>query len=69
MNEIVDEAIWKEKEALMFKVDFEKQYNQFDWKYIEGIMRKMGLHDKWRGWVSCLKSTTISVLVNGSLTK
>jgi hypothetical protein len=33
-------------------------------------MEKMGFHDKWRMWMSeCLKSASISVLVNGSHTK
>jgi hypothetical protein len=69
-NEIVDEAKRKKKEALLFKVDFEKAYDSVDWNYLDFVMEKMGFHEKWRSWMSeCLKSASISVLVNGSPTK
>jgi hypothetical protein len=69
-NEIVDEARRKKKEVLMFKVDFEKAYDSVDWRFLDFVMEKMGFHDKWRRWIlECLKSASISVLVNGSPTK
>ncbi|RZB41330.1 hypothetical protein D0Y65_055307 [Glycine soja] len=33
------------------------------------MMRRMGFHEKWIGWIKgCLSSTSISILVNGSPT-
>ncbi|MCI20316.1 LINE-1 reverse transcriptase like, partial [Trifolium medium] len=56
--------------SFMIVVDFEKAYDSVDWKYLDFVMEKMGFIDKWRGWTSeCLRTTTISVLVNGSPTK
>ncbi|PNY01537.1 cysteine-rich receptor-like protein kinase [Trifolium pratense] len=54
----------------MFKVDFEKAYDSVDWEFLDFVMLKIGFHEKWRRWISeCLKSASISVLVNGSPTK
>ena len=56
----------KEK-CLIFKVDFEKAYDSINWKFLMSIMKKMGFGDKWCKWVeTCLKSSSTSVLVNGS---
>lgn len=69
-NEIVDEARSRKKEVIMFKVDFEKAYDSVDWNFLDFVMLKMGFHDKWRRWIiECLKTSYVSVLVNGSPTK
>ncbi|PNX92269.1 cysteine-rich receptor-like protein kinase [Trifolium pratense] len=69
-NEIVDEAKRKKKEAFMFKVDFEKAFDSVDWNFLDIVMQKMGFHEKWRSWITeCLKTNSISVLVNGSPSK
>jgi hypothetical protein len=69
-NEIVDEAKRRKKEILLFKVDFEKAYDSVDWNFLDFVMQKMEFHNKWRRWISeCLKTTSVSVLVNGSPTK
>ncbi|PNX72998.1 cysteine-rich receptor-like protein kinase [Trifolium pratense] len=69
-NEIVDEAKRKKKDVLMFKVDFEKAYDSVDWSFLDFVMQKMNFHEKWRRWISeCLKTASVSVLVNGSATK
>jgi len=68
-NEIVDEARRHKKELLLFKVDFEKAYDSIDWGYLQEVMSKMGFPTLWRKWIKeCTKTTTASVLVNGSPT-
>lgn len=68
-KEIMDEARRKNKEVHMFKVDFEKSYDLVDWNFLDYVMAKIGFHEKWRRWIAeFLKSTSNSVLVNGSPT-
>lgn len=69
-NEMIDEVQKCSKEAILFKVDFEKAYDSMDWKYLDWIMEQMGFECKWREWIlECLSSKTVSLLVNGSPTK
>ena len=68
-NEIVDDARKRQKELLLFKVDFEKAYDSVDWGYLEEVMFKMGFPSLWRKWIKeCVGTATASVLVNGSPT-
>ncbi|XP_071738709.1 uncharacterized protein [Rutidosis leptorrhynchoides] len=56
--------------SMVFKVDFEKGFDSLNWEFLEEMMGFMGFGVKWRSWIaSCLKSASISVLVNGSPTK
>ncbi|GJV81757.1 cysteine-rich receptor-like protein kinase [Tanacetum coccineum] len=60
----------KKRKGLIFKVDFEKAYDSIEWGFLFKIMGKMGFDAKWCKWVdSCLKSASISILVNGLPTK
>ncbi|XP_071713069.1 uncharacterized protein [Rutidosis leptorrhynchoides] len=55
---------------LLFKVDFEKAFDSLNWEFLDDMMGFMGFGLKWRRWIaSCLKTASISVLVNGSPTK
>ncbi|GJW13151.1 RNA-directed DNA polymerase, eukaryota, reverse transcriptase zinc-binding domain protein [Tanacetum coccineum] len=66
-NETVGYIKKNKKKCLMFKVDFEKVYVCFNWKYMTGMMRFMGFRGKWCRWIEeCMKSASVSVLVNGS---
>jgi len=66
-NEIVHEAKLKNKPTFIFKVDFEKAYDSVSWEFLQNMMRRMGFTDRWRKWIDgCLKSATVSVLINGS---
>ena len=68
-NEIVDEARRCKKSCLVFKVDYEKPYDSICWDFLLYMMRQMGFCDKQVKWIEgCLKSSSISVLVNGSPT-
>lgn len=66
-NEIVDETKKRMKRVVLFKGDFEKAYDSVDWNFLDFVMTKMRFHEKWRRWISeCLRSSLVSVLVNGN---
>jgi hypothetical protein len=50
-NEAVDEARRSKKELMLFKVDFEKEYDFVDWGYLDGVMGKMSFPVMWRKWI------------------
>ncbi|XP_071713260.1 uncharacterized protein [Rutidosis leptorrhynchoides] len=59
----------KKQRGIIFKVDFEKAFDCLNWKFLLDVMKCMGLGIKWRRWIhSCIKSASISIFVNGSLT-
>ncbi|GKV11959.1 hypothetical protein SLEP1_g23168 [Rubroshorea leprosula] len=69
-NEIIDEAKRKKMKSFLFKVDFEKAYDKVCWEFIDYMLMRMGFSITWRKWIQeCLRSSTVSVLVNGSPTK
>ncbi|GJS69804.1 RNA-directed DNA polymerase, eukaryota, reverse transcriptase zinc-binding domain protein [Tanacetum coccineum] len=70
---ILDELIhWcrsKNKQAMIFKVNFEKAYDSVRWDYLNDVLNKYGFGSKWRKWIrNCLVSSKGSILVNGSPT-
>ena len=68
-NEVVEEAKRRKKSCLVFKADFEWAYDSVSWDFLIYMMRKMGFCNKWIKWIQgCLKSASISILVNGSPT-
>nr|GEX79029.1 nucleotide-binding alpha-beta plait domain-containing protein [Tanacetum cinerariifolium] len=65
LNEIVQWCSKKNKQAMVFKVDFEKAYNSVIWDFFDDTLLKFGFGEKWRLWIrSCLKSSRGSVLKN-----
>ncbi|XP_071688703.1 uncharacterized protein [Rutidosis leptorrhynchoides] len=68
-NETIDFIKKSKAKCLIFKVDFEKAFDSLSWDFLMEVMGFMGFGLKWRQWIlSCLKSATISILVNGSPT-
>lgn len=45
INELVDIAK-KTKEYLILKVDFDKSYNSFSWRFLDYILVGFGFNDK-----------------------
>ncbi|GKU90763.1 hypothetical protein SLEP1_g4714 [Rubroshorea leprosula] len=66
-NEVLDEVKNKKRKSFFFKADFEKAYDNVCWNFLDSMMNKMGFSEKWRKWIQeCLKTASISVLINGS---
>nr|GEW46957.1 RNA-directed DNA polymerase, eukaryota [Tanacetum cinerariifolium] len=71
---ILDELIhWcrsKKKQALIFKVDFEKAYDSVRWDFLDDVLNKFGFGSKWRMWISnCLMPSKGSNLENARMFK
>ncbi|XP_071689267.1 uncharacterized protein [Rutidosis leptorrhynchoides] len=57
----------KHDKCLIFKVDLEKAFDCLNWDFLMEVMELMGFGVKWRSWIlTCIKSASISILVNGS---
>nr|GEX21179.1 RNA-directed DNA polymerase, eukaryota, reverse transcriptase zinc-binding domain protein [Tanacetum cinerariifolium] len=57
----------KKKQAMIFKVDFEKAYDSVRWDYLDDILKKFVFGEKWCSWIrNCLISSKGSILVNDS---
>ncbi|GKV49607.1 hypothetical protein SLEP1_g56348 [Rubroshorea leprosula] len=70
VNETIDEAQKGKKAGFIFKLDFEKAYDKVCWAFLDYMMMRLGFGQKWKGWMTeCLKTTEVSVLLNGSTTR
>nr|GEX79930.1 RNA-directed DNA polymerase, eukaryota [Tanacetum cinerariifolium] len=70
LNEVIQWCKVKKKQALIFKVDFEKAYDSVRWDFLDEVIRKFSFGDKWCNWIQCcLNSSRGSILVNGSPTE
>ncbi|GKC45535.1 putative RNA-directed DNA polymerase, eukaryota, reverse transcriptase zinc-binding domain protein [Tanacetum coccineum] len=68
LSEIIDWYKIRNKKLLLFKVDFEKDFDSVSWRYLDHIMCMLGFGVKWRKWIkSCLYSARTSILINASL--
>ncbi|KAM7498116.1 hypothetical protein LguiA_022530 [Lonicera macranthoides] len=65
-NESVEEYRGKNKEGVVFKIDFEKAYDHVEWDFIDHVLENKGFGARWRKWIKgCLSSSNFSVMVNG----
>lgn len=66
---MVDHLKKTKGKAFILKVDFEKAFDSISWDFILRTMGQMGFGSKWCKWIhSCLSTTAVSILVNGSPT-
>jgi len=64
-NEVLEEVKRKNSSCVFFKVDCKKTYDSIN-RLIYYILQWLGFCEKLIGWIkACLKSSSISVLVNG----
>lgn len=67
INEVVDFAKKERKRCMILKVDFERAYDSINWGFLDYMMRKFGMDEKWRKWIKvCVCCGNLSMLVNGS---
>lgn len=67
LNECIDEAKRRKKQAIFFKADFAKAYDSVCWDFLDSMMAGFNFGKRWRGWIrECISTATASVLVNGS---
>nr|GEW98655.1 RNA-directed DNA polymerase, eukaryota [Tanacetum cinerariifolium] len=70
LNEVLQWCKSKHKQALIFKVDFEKAYDSVKWDFLDDVLNKFGFGNKWcKSIQCCLRSSRGSILVNGSPTE
>lgn len=58
------------KKCLIFKVDFQKEYDSVNWNFLSYMMDRIGMDKKWKAWIkACVFKGDLSVIVNGSPTE
>ena len=68
-NKVINEAKRNNKSCLIFKVDYEKAYDSISWDFLLYMLRRTGFSSKWVKWIEgCMKSASVSILVNDSHT-
>ena len=69
VSEMVSWLKYSNRNGLIFKVDFEKAFDSLNWAFLNEVMMQMNFGQKWGNWISgCLKTASVSVLINGSPT-
>ncbi|GJU40217.1 RNA-directed DNA polymerase, eukaryota [Tanacetum coccineum] len=68
-NEVCSWCKFKQKQAMVFKVDFAKAYDSVRWDFLDDVLEAFGFGFKWRSWVlGSLSSGMASIVINGSPT-
>ncbi|XP_021991187.1 uncharacterized protein LOC110887939 [Helianthus annuus] len=57
ISETVNWLKKKKKKAFLFKLDFEKAYDNVNWGFVESVMTQMGFPQRWCRWVSGILSS------------
>ncbi|GJS85472.1 RNA-directed DNA polymerase, eukaryota [Tanacetum coccineum] len=69
VNEVLSWCKFKQKQAMVFKVDFAKAYDSVRWDFLDDVLEAFGFGFKWRSWVlGSLSSGMASIVINGSPT-
>lgn len=66
VNEIILHAKARKRSSFIFKLDFEKAYENVRWPILYYMMKHLGFCDTWIHWMKgCVESSTMLILVNG----
>lgn len=70
LNEIIEHARKDKKECFIFKVNFQQTYDCVNWGFLRSLFQHFGFGEKWCNWMeTCVFNSSMSILINGSLTK
>ena len=59
-NEVVEDYRRRKKKDLVFKIDFEKAYDNVRWGFLDLVLQKKNFGRRCRGWIKgCLSSVSI----------
>jgi hypothetical protein len=51
-----------------YKLDMAKAYDRVDWRFLEGVLAKLGFHSQWVQWVmACVTTVRYSIRFNGNM--
>ena len=52
---------------VLCKLDIEKAYDRINWKFLFGVLQKMGFKPKWMSRIKqCVITASFSIQINGS---
>jgi hypothetical protein len=67
LHEILHDTRSKKKDGLVLKLDFEKAYDKFNWKFLYECLKQKGFGSKWFEWIKLvMSSSTVSVKMNNT---
>jgi hypothetical protein len=51
-----------------YKLDMAKAYDRVDWRFLEGVLAKLGFHSQWIQWVmACVTTVGYTIRFNGNM--
>jgi hypothetical protein len=51
-----------------YKLDMAKAYDRMDWRFLEGVLAKLGFHSQWVQWVmACITTVRYTIRFNGNM--
>ncbi|KAK2646619.1 hypothetical protein Ddye_021814 [Dipteronia dyeriana] len=54
--------------SMAIKLDMSKAYDRVEWKFLEGIMRRMGFSNRWINLIlNCITTISYTIQINGNL--
>lgn len=68
MHEILNSIHQKKQAGILFKIDFEKAYDNIKWSFVYKMMKAKGFPDKWCDWIlKVVKGGKVAIRVNDQI--